>query len=183
MALAAEVKSGDPSNLEAQAARIYWKHWLSGIEPQSKDCPYFKRDAAGDRLNALLTYGYAIIRAAVSRAIVAAGLLPSLGINHCHRANGFCLADDLMEPIRPLVDARVRDLFRKGMESLDQAAKAELLRLLAEPVTSDGQVGPLMVALHRLAASLANCFGGASKVLEIPVLVAQGEPCKSRDTD
>jgi len=72
--LAAEVRSGDPANVEAQAARVYWLHWL-GEAP-------FKRDTAGAGLNGFLNYGYAVMRAAVARALVAAGLLPAVGLHH-----------------------------------------------------------------------------------------------------
>ena len=74
----------------------------------------FRRDQAGDGLNSLLNYGYAVVRAAVARALIAAGLLPVVGLHHANRSNPFCLADDLVEPLRPLVDARARDLYSQG---------------------------------------------------------------------
>jgi hypothetical protein len=94
----------------------------------------FRRDPDQGGLNAMLNYGYAIVRAAVARALIAAGLLPALGLFHSNRANAFCLADDLVEPLRPLVDDRARDLFRQGYEELSQEAKARLLEILSEPV-------------------------------------------------
>lgn len=159
--LARSVRSGDPSNIEAQAARVYWSIWL-GEET-------FRRDRDADGLNSLLNYGYAVIRAAVARALVAAGLLPALGLHHRHRANPFCLADDMMEPLRGLVDDRARDLYRQGYDCLDREAKAGLLRLLAEPVRLGNEKGPLMVNLHRMTASLVRCYRGQAKQLEIPV--------------
>jgi len=159
--LARNVRSGDPANVEAQAARVYWINWL----PEEA---LFRRDAEAEGLNALLNYGYAVLRAAVARAIVAAGMLPSLGLKHRHRANAFCLADDLMEPLRPLVDARARDLFRMGYHEVERESKAELLKLLAEDVQLGDETGPLMVNLHRFVASLGKCFRGEAKRLEIP---------------
>ena len=162
--LARDVRSGDPRNVEAQAARVYWANWLWQDE--------FRRDPNGTGLNRFLNYGYAVLRAAVARAIVAAGLLPSLGIHHCNRSNAFCLADDLMEPLRPLVDDRVRELHRQGYEGLDQPAKAALLDILADRVTlagGDEIGGPLMVQLHRYVASLVRCYSGKSRELEIPL--------------
>lgn len=161
--LARNVRSGDPSNVEARAAKVYWAHWL----PAEK----FRRDTKGDGLNAILNYGYAVLRAAVARAIVSAGLLPVLGIHHSNRSNAFCLADDLMEPLRPLVDARARRLHLQGQHELVPPVKAELLKVLAEPVCLANQKGPLMVNLQRMTASLVRCYQGEAKRLEIP------QPC------
>ena len=118
-ALPGEVRSGDPTNLEAQAARVYWQSYLPD--------EVFRRDADASGLNSLLNYGYAVVRAALARAIVAAGMLPSLGLNHSNRSNAFCLADDLIEPLRPLVDDRARELYRQGHNELTTEAKAGLL--------------------------------------------------------
>lgn len=155
-----EVRSGDPSNLEAQAARIYWAQFLPD--------QMFRRDQAGDGLNSLLNYGYAVVRAAVARALIAAGLLPVVGLHHANRSNPFCLADDLVEPLRPLVDARARDLYSQGAAELNPEVKAGLLRLLSDPVQLGREKGPLMVNLHRMAASLVRCYRGEDKKLEIP---------------
>ena len=98
VSIARQVRSGDPENKEAQAARKYWKS-LFGTA--------FKRDIAHEGINNLLNYGYIVLRALVSRAICASGLHPTLGVFHSHRANAFALADDLMEPYRPFVDRMV----------------------------------------------------------------------------
>lgn len=166
--LAGSVRSGDTSNVEAWAAKVYWQHWLPGGP--------FRRDTNGRGLNALLNYGYAVMRAAVARALVAAGLLPVLGLHHSNRSNAFCLADDLMEPLRPLVDAKVRWLDEHEWREVSRPTKAHLLRMLGESVETAGQSGPLMVALHHMAASLVHCYQGESRKLEIP------RPCKSADT-
>jgi CRISPR-associated protein Cas1 len=117
----------------------------------------------------LLNYGYAVVRAAVARAIVSAGLLPALGIHHANRSDAFCLADDLVEPLRPLVDARVRDLARAGSSELSPTTKPELLKVLTAEVRVADQTGPLMVAIHRMVASLVRCFEGQARMLDIPV--------------
>jgi CRISPR-associated protein Cas1 len=165
---ASTVRSGDPDNREAHAARAYWAAWLlqapNGIEPEP-----FRRDPDGAGINALLNYGYAIVRAALARAIVAAGLHPALGLHHAHRANLFCLADDLIEPLRPLVDARVRELVFAGETELTQAVKADVLGLLTEEVRIGAVAGPLLVSLHRYVAGLVNVFEGTTRVLETPV--------------
>lgn len=121
--------------------------------------------------NNLLNYGYSIMRAAVARALVAAGLLPMLGIHHSNRSNAFCLADDLLEPLRPIVDRRVRELFIDFKRTeLDRATKAGLLELLTRTVNTSGETGPLFVAIHRYVASLVKCFQGEANNLAIPIL-------------
>lgn len=169
LALAKEVRSGDPKNIEAQAAKIYWANWLSGATPAELDTEPFRRDSTAAGLNGFLNYGYAVIRASLARAIVAAGLLPSLGIHHRNRSNSFCLADDLIEPFRALVDDKVREMHRQGYDELNQPAKAELLDLLTMPMQLAEQTGPLMLMLARCVTSLVYCYAGEAKKLEIPI--------------
>lgn len=164
LSLARGVRSGDPSNVEAQAAKAYWGAYGELLEAGS-----FRRAVGGCSPNNMLNYGYAVMRAAMARALVAAGLVPALGIHHHNRANAFCLADDLMEPLRPLVDDRVAELYRQGYESLIPQVKAGLLELLTLEVRIEEQSGPLMVALHRMVGSLVRCYEGVDKRLLIPV--------------
>lgn len=164
------VKSGDPENLEAYAAKIYWKK-LFGDE--------FRRDRdAGDH-NMLLNYGYAIARAATARAIVGTGLHPGLGINHKNQYNPLPLADDLMEPLRPFVDVRVFSIMNEmrpgpdGSEReirLDRDTKQELLALLAEDCRLDGAKQPLLAALGLYAASVKQVMMGETGKPSIPAL-------------
>lgn len=171
--LARDTRSGDPDNTEAQGARVYWSAWMAD---HWRDAPGAFNRVAKPGLdapppNAMLNYGYAVLRAAMARALIAAGLLPALGIHHRHRANAFCLADDLIEPLRPMVDRRVRSLWARGWtrDDLPQTVKAELLGVLtdaaqtidpaaASPAGREPAIGPLMVTLHRYAASLAQCY-------------------------
>ncbi len=147
--IARRVRSGDPDNLEAQAARRYWPA-LMGAD--------FRRDRAADGANALLNYGYAVMRATVARAIVAAGLHPTIGIFHANRGNAFALADDLIEPFRPLVDALVVSMLGQGVETLDPSLKRRFARLIAFDVRIGDERSPVSVAAQRLAQSLARSF-------------------------
>jgi CRISPR-associated protein Cas1 len=157
-----QVRSGDPTNIEAQAARIYWSAFL----PEGA----FRRDREGPSPNNLLNYGYMVLRAAVARAICGAGLHPSLGLHHHNRSDAFCLADDLVEPLRPLVDRKVLDLWSAGKTRIDRETKTELLSLLTAEVAVADLKGPLMVALERTTASLVRCYEGQDRKLALPVL-------------
>lgn len=162
MALRDRVRSGDPDNIEAQASRKFWPAYLQDEK--------FRRDINGTPPNNMLNYGYMVMRAAVARALCSAGLLPSLGIHHRNRYNAFCLADDMLEPFRGFVESKVREICEgEGAASeLDQRIKARLLEVLYEPVVIGGFKGPLMVGLHRMAASLQRCFAGEQKYVDLP---------------
>ncbi len=156
--MARRVRSGDPDNIEAQAAGVYWPEIfrMSGAVQH----PFRRRpgEAAAQPPNSMLDYGYASVRAAVARALVAAGLLPALGIRHRGRSNPFCLADDLMEPLRPAVDCRVRILAERGELGLGREAKAELLGVLTDEVECGSVSGPLLVSVSRCVASLVEAL-------------------------
>ena len=166
--IARQVRSGDASNGEAHAAKLYWQSWLGLNQP-------FKRaqDRKASPPNNLLNYGYAALRATIARSIVAAGLMPMLGLHHSNRSNAFCLADDLIEPYRPMVDRRARELFTQGLSELTQTTKAGLLQLLAEPVCLDGEKGPLMVCIQKMVSSLVKCYEGERNTLAIPIMPHQ----------
>jgi CRISP-associated protein Cas1 len=153
------VKSGDTTNCEGQAARFYWPVLLGDS---------FRRDPDGAWPNPLLNYGYMVFRAAVGRAIVAAGLHPAIGLYHSNRNNPFVLADDLVEVFRPRIDRAVVELVQSGKTEIDKQVKQPILALLAEPITVAGQAGPLMVCLHRMLGSLVRCFEGDQKLLDLP---------------
>ena len=156
------VRSGDVENMEARAAAYYWKN----IFP---DRPDFTRGREEAEPNNLLNYGYAILRAIVARALVASGLLPTLGIHHHNRYNAYCLADDIMEPYRPYVDKIVYDIVSEGGAfELTKAIKVKLLSIPTTEVLINGKRSPLMVAVSQTTASLAKCFNGESRKLTYP---------------
>src|SRR5487761_1503 len=148
-ALASQVRSGDPANLEARAARVYWQKVFGEIE--------FRRDREQDGLNACLNYGYAVLRAMVARAICGAGLHPSLSLHHHNRYDAFCLADDLMEPFRPVVDRVVAELrdARGPDVPLDRDSKRKILEELLGRFEAEGESRTLFDWIGRVAASLA----------------------------
>lgn len=176
LTLAGEVKSGDVTNVEAHAAKLYWSAWLC------PETPFHRDPDSTEGINAMLNYGYAVMRAAVARALVSAGLHPTLGLHHRNRGNAFCLADDLLEPLRPLVERAVRELYRAGQAGLDPGCKRELLSLLTATVRVGDQTGPLMVGLHRTMASLVRCIQSQEKRLLLPVFVDTFPTCAPDET-
>lgn len=161
--LAENVKAGDPENLEAQAAQIYWKLLFGNT---------FRRDVELDGVNSLLNYGYSIMRAMVARAIVGSGLHPAIGLHHQNQYNGLCLADDLMEPFRPWVDFKVYKMMQSNPQlQVNKETKIPLLNLLSEIVTWEQQNMPLMVACHYLLANLKRAYEDTAIMLIYPKIV------------
>lgn len=155
------VKSGDSDNREGIAARLYWT-------------ALFGRDFIRDRnipgINSLLNYGYSVLRAAVTRALVSSGLFPALGIFHHHRSNAFPLSDDLMEPFRPFVDEIVFELTTQDETELSTATKSRLIRVLYVDTYFSKVTRPLSVGLSMTMASLAKCYAKEQKKLVVPLL-------------
>ncbi len=159
--MVARVKSGDATNLEATAARYYWRQ-LFGIK--------FRRDQNAEGTNALLNYGYSIIRAAIARAIVGTGLHPAIGIHHHSQYNGLALADDMIEPFRPWVDQIVKEITMdsESPTTICKETKKELLKPLEQTVSYRNETMPLMVALGYLAADLKRAIQENQKKLDWP---------------
>lgn len=165
--LASKVLSGDTTNMEGVAASQYWKVFFETNENVSK----FKRERFGEYPNNFLNYGYAILRGATARALSGSGLLNTLGIHHKNKYNAFALADDIMEPYRPVVDEIVFELMLKYDEQeLNSVLKSELLQILTRTVYFKDEKSPLMVALQKTASSLQQCFTGQRKKIKYPKL-------------
>ncbi len=159
--LASQVKPDDLDNCEAQAARYYFPA-LFGKS--------FRRDRNQEGLNSLLNYGYTIIRSACARALVGAGLHPTLGIHHRNQYDSFCLADDIIEPLRPIVDVQVyQHLCESDDIILDKNTKADLVAILSQTVRIGRRKNiPLMVALEEYCASLRRMLLDNGGLLKIP---------------
>ena len=154
---AKDVRSGDPENMEARAAAFYWRNMFE------KDA--FIRDPQGLPPNNLLNYGYSIVRAMMARALVGAGLLPTLGIHHHSRYDAYCLADDIMEPYRPFVDMKVLEMWKKGniTNDISSEQKRELLGVTTMDVSISGHRSPMMLAIQTTAQSVQKCFSGEAR--------------------
>lgn len=164
LAMAARVGSGDPDNTEARAARAYWPRLFTD----------FIREDGNDKRNALLNYGYAVMRSAVARGLVAAGLLPAFGVNHASASNPFNLADDLVEPFRPFVDRAVWELTDRGSASSGDTTVEERRKLASLPIESvhsGGETVSLLVATENAAISLVRAIEiNSAAVLLLPQL-------------
>lgn len=161
---AKSVKSGDADNHEARAAAYYWSKLFENSVRN------FKREREGIYPNNLLNYGYAILRAIVARSLVGSGLLPTFGIHHHNKYNAYCLADDVMEPYRPFVDALVCQIINqyKGEVALTKEIKQELLSIPVLDVIIADERSPLMVGVQRTTATLARCFEGRLRKIKYP---------------
>lgn len=159
---AKDVRSGDPENMEARAAAFYWRNMFE------KDA--FIRDPQGLPPNNLLNYGYSIVRAMMARALVGAGLLPTLGIHHHSRYDAYCLADDIMEPYRPFVDMKVLEMWKKGniTNDISSEQKRELLGVTTMDVSISGHRSPMMLAIQTTAQSVQKCFSGEARKIIYP---------------
>jgi CRISP-associated protein Cas1 len=158
--LTRKVRSGDPDNVEAEAARRYWPLLLGSD---------FRRDKGGGGINGLLNYGYAVLRAGVARAVMAAGLHPSFGLKHSNRSNPMVLVDDLMEPFRPTVDREVCRLVRDGAREVNRDTKVALARIMVLDLPTELGLSPLMVCAERLTQSLVRAFAGNGDKLDLPL--------------
>lgn len=159
--LYSNVRSGDSDNREGIAAKLYWGE-LFGND--------FIRQREGPPPNNLLNYGYTLLRAGVTRALVGSGLFPAFGLFHKNRYNAFPLADDIMEPYRPYVDEIVYELYLNRTKELTKEVKSKLLFLLYTDTFFDKNKKPLEIGLTTTTASLVKCFSGIQKKISYPQL-------------
>ena len=150
--LSQAVRSGDPENIEGQAARIYWK-LLFGEK--------FVRDRQLFGINTLLNYGYTVFRSSMARAVIAAGLHPSIGLHHSNDFNAMRLVDDLLEPFRPIVDVIVKRIVLDGKRNntaieIGAANKRLLVQGLFQEAEVIDEAVPVTVAMQKMALSLAK---------------------------
>jgi CRISPR-associated protein Cas1 len=162
LALAQETRSGDSSNVEAQASRRYWPALFADAA--------WRRNREAEDQNRFLNYGYAVLRAIVARAVCAAGLHPSLGLHHHNRYNSFCLADDLMEPLRPIVDRAVYHLVKaEGPDvPLGPRTKAALLQAVTARLQIQGHQRSVFDVAYIMASSLVAVLEKREKRLILP---------------
>lgn len=160
--MARQIRSGDEGNLEAQAARRYWRALIGD--------PEFRRDREADDANRFLNYGYAVLRAQVARSLCACGLHPALGLQHHNKYSNFPLADDLMEPYRPFVDAVVVQLLNshEAKAKMSQEIRGELLGVLHTRISMEKESLRLSHAVLKSAQSLAAALTGNTKKLIFP---------------
>ena len=159
-ALIGKVKSGEPENVEAQGARRYWGLLFGEA---------FRRDQDGGGINGLLNYGYTVLRATVARAVIAAGLHPSIGLHHSHDNNAMRLVDDLLEPFRPVFDLKVWQLRRNGEDQVTPQTKRALVRTLYDDMQTAAGATPVLVCAQKLATSLAQIYLGERDKLDLPL--------------
>ncbi len=157
LAMAEKVQSGDSTMLEATAAQRYWP-MLFGDD--------FRRLGPMPP-NGLLNYGYTILLGCVIRAINCCGLLGAFGIQHCNSQNPYCLASDLMETLRPLVDAFVTHLYYHwGYRELNSESKRALSQLLRQELDYSNEQSYLMRQELRYVQNFCMVLEGKQQKLE-----------------
>ena len=142
-----KVQSGDVTNVESYAARLYWNNLFDE----------FKRHAGGKK-NSALNYGYAILRGVITRYIAAAGLIPCFGLHHCNKLNAFNLADDIIEPFRPFVDKVVFEnlIDENEKEELSKEDKIQLIQVLMKQCKYKEEHISVLKACENVCFSLAS---------------------------
>lgn len=160
--LSKKVSSGDPENIEAQAAKKYWQKLFG------KD---FRRDYSSIGINSLLNYGYAILRSSTARTVLACGLNPTLGVHHHNMENAFCLVDDLMEPYRPIVDFVVKRISEKNPEikELTSEHKKNLTKILQIQISLNSETTSLSNSIMKLCQSFVNSLEKGEENLQFPL--------------
>jgi CRISPR-associated endonuclease Cas1 len=140
--------------IEAQAALAYWSAWrtlpINFPKNDLRRVPDHWRTfgarispltgsprLAANPPNAILNYLYAILESESRLAAAALGLDPGLGVLHVDAGNRDSLALDLLEPVRPQVDAYVLDWitrqpFRREWFFEQRNGNARLMASLAE---------------------------------------------------
>ena len=158
------ISIGDKENLEAKVARIYFSRLFNDT--------LFRRDKE-NIINALLNYGYAVVRGATARAVASSGLNPALGIHHKNQFDSYCLVDDLMEPFRANVDFVVKNLVEKReIEELTPEIKKELVKVLSMDLkTEDNKITTLSNSLIRLSQTLVSSYENNKVLLEFPTFI------------
>ena len=159
--LAQNVRSGDPSNVEGEAARLYWP-LLFGES--------FRRDRDMFGINALLNYAYTVLRSAVARAVMLAGLHPAFGLHHCNQRDTMPLVDDLIEPFRFVADLLVYNAIQNGPEypELTGEIKTYLTSVTTIDMTYEGVASPVSECLLRMTRSLSDVCTGRKRKLLLP---------------
>ncbi|MGL4987428.1 MAG: type II CRISPR-associated endonuclease Cas1 [Treponemataceae bacterium] len=164
-ALSKEVKSGDSTNREAVAAKIYWDTLVD---------KKWSRERFGEYPNNFLNYGYAILRAAMARALIGSGLLPTLGIHHHNKYDAFALANDAMEPYRPFIDDEVFFFIKENptQKEVNTHFKKQILSVLTRDSRYEKITRPIMVGLSFTSCSLSKVLAGSAKKLVLPQFIA-----------
>ena len=159
--LSTAVKNGDPDNIEARAAAFYFRSLFGSS--YTRDVP--------SAINASLNYGYTLLRGILARTLTASGLQPALGLHHCSQYNQFNLADDMIEPFRPVVDHFVvrHSALGSALSSLD---KQNLLQILLLRMQIGRASFVIDDACQIFCNSLGKCFEKrSSQISGLPVLI------------
>ena len=153
---------------EGNAARHYWSFYFKQFgrkNPKTRE-----RKGAGDPVNSMLNYGYAVLGAILHRSLLAHGLNTSIGIHHKTHFKSDPLLYDALEPLRPVCDFLLLK-YRQNNPSakIEDWVKEAAKNILFCKIQTDDKKLKLVNAVDFYAASLANVYRfGDIKTLFIP---------------
>ncbi len=146
MQMISQVQSGDPANIEGMAAKLYFQQFHPGLVRRNDD-----------PINSVLNYGYAIIRNTIIRDIVCAGFYPAIGIHHEGPFNGFNLADDLIEPLRAMVDIVAHDIV-SSQTNLSREQRRQLTLVLHNACMINGEKNTISNGINIMIQSFKTAI-------------------------
>ena len=127
-------------------------------------------------LNSKLNYGYAVLRNAIIRSLIIKGFQPAIGLHHANQLNAFNLADDLIEPFRPIVDLTALSIEEDSL-ILSKEARKQLAKVLHSNCEINEHKEKVVTAIEHTVERLRSCIMDPSKVqtdsynLFLPVLL------------
>lgn len=145
---------------ESLAAKEYFSYYHEGFNRRSED-----------PINSRLNYGYAVVRSAIARKLVATGFHPTFGIHHNSQLNAFNLTDDLIEPYRAMVDLVVHSNLSSNIQ-LTKSERKELAHILYNACLIDGVKVNVMSAIDVMVESLKRILLDESdEELKLPMII------------
>lgn len=158
-----EVQSGDKTHVEAKAAAYYFRKLFGKT---------FSR-ADETIINAALNYGYAVIRGMIARSLVCYGFEPSIGLFHKNELNSFNLADDVIEPFRPIVDLFVTNFIdtSKEKQTLSPVIKRELFNIINYEMKINGEKHSVSNCIDKVVASISTSYQEQEQEIKLPELI------------
>lgn len=146
--------------MESLAAKEYFASYHVGLNRRVED-----------PINSRLNYGYAVVRSAIARNLVAVGFHPTFGIHHDSQLNAFNLADDLIEPYRPMVDLVAYENIGSNLQ-LNKNERRGIAHVLHNACIVDGIKVNLLTSINMMCESLKRIILNRSvEKIQLPIIL------------